>query len=76
MLAWYSDAWCVHCDDACAYLGPVDPDSFASLTGAQQVAVRRTGCAYLLDGSAPDPHRVPPVHLFACLHCGRFDAVQ
>jgi uncharacterized protein CbrC (UPF0167 family) len=74
---WYHDGWSVHCDDACAYLGPVDATTYPQLSAEAQAAVQRTGCNYLWDGSAgSEGGDKAPVQLFRCLHCGRYDAFQ
>ena len=74
---WQQEQWLFHCQDACAFLGPVGAADLgllpSSVRAAVQSALRSDGLDHDAVGvvlSRLDRRSGPTAYLFGCLHCG------
>lgn len=78
-VSWQGDQWMTHCDDACAYLGPVGTAELKSLPAQATQAAREALADWGRSEAERDElfsylHRDGDLtaHLFRCLHCEAF----
>lgn len=74
---WQPERWLVHCDDACAFLGPAGRQEIESLESQQLLDSLRKDMEmneqdFQQYFDALDKHRSPTAYVFRCLHCGQY----
>lgn len=74
---WQQERWLVHCDDACAFLGPAgrqEKEGFKSqqLLDSLRDDMKMNERDFQQYLGVLDKHRAPTAYLFRCLHCGQY----
>jgi uncharacterized protein CbrC (UPF0167 family) len=74
---WQQERWLVHCDDACAFLGPAGADELEAYASQELMDSLRADMGmdetefsdYL---KSLDADGGPSAYVFPCLHCGKY----